>query len=185
MQLKQKLLLTLGFVTMIFIIQACRKYDFFGKSSGEFKVEDAKEWYYGTFKYQELYKAGLLKNVKTKLENKKMPYWPKGITKTVGSFQVVEMPYVGTNTLIEIIKPPLQEKEARIQAEAVLKHVLFIKNASGLVIPKVVHIVPDFEYLKINNFDISFNYVSNLDKNFSGWLMIYSWQDELEKSIYL
>ncbi len=114
-----------------------------------------------------------------------MPYWPKGITKTVGSFQVVEMPYVGTNALIEIIKPPLQKREAKIQAESVLKHILFIKNTSGLVIPKVVHIVPDFEYLKINNFDISFNYVSNLDKNFSGWLMIYSWQNELEKAIYL
>ncbi len=52
MRKNKKLLITVIAITSLLAIQACRKFDFLkpSKAETEFTVEDAKEWFYGTFK---------------------------------------------------------------------------------------------------------------------------------------
>lgn len=190
MQLKQKLLLTIGFLTMIFIIQACRKYDFFGKSSGEFKVEDAKEWYYGEFKKSAAFKevdnqslfsseptAGLITS-KQKVNYKKYPYWDKSNSYRKGSHEFIEMPLFRELNVIAL--PGMENlsiKEKRHVAASSLQKIVFIKQPNNKIITRLLTIVPTYDFLKSKNFDISDISFSNLDSRFSGLVSIRTWSE--------
>ncbi|MEJ8818105.1 hypothetical protein [Lacibacter sp. H407] len=190
-----KLLLILSFLTMIFIIQACRKYDFFGKTSKEFKVEDAKEWYYGVFKKSDAFTIVSDKNAiapfvtsgvyigrqqTSKTFYKKYPYWNKAINYSLGSLQVVEMPLqLEEKALVLPGMQHLSKLEKTTIAEGSITKLLFFKQTDGAITTRIVTLIPTLQYLKAKKFDISDNNLKKPDGSFEGFLMVQDWQGGL------
>lgn len=57
-------------------------------------------------------------------------------------------------------------------ANATLTRIVFIKTPNNKVVVREIDYVPDWEYLKTKNFDISSNSFAAVDNNFSGTLVV-------------
>jgi hypothetical protein len=175
---------------MLFIIQACRKFDFLSKAKDEFTTEDAKEWYYGTFKktnafygndHQSLFAGGLKSSSLAKSTNptyKKYPYWDKGVSYRKGEYEIVEAPLFRELNIIAIPGMEyLSYNEKKQVVDAALQKVVFIKKADNSVAIRVLTIIPTYNYLRTKGYDISDNTFSDLDPEFSGLVSIRTCQE--------
>lgn len=60
-------------------------------------------------------------------------------------------------------------------AENCLERIIFIKDVNGKIKIREISYIPDIEYLRNSQFDISKNQISNIDPNFSGAISVQKW----------
>lgn len=181
--LKLTPLLSVIFV-LILLIQACRKYDSSKSGTIQFKMEDAKEWYYGEFKksssFKQIDRSSVFAPDQLSVEVKKYPYWDKSIEYSIGGLQVVEMPVVRSFTQIPLAgSSNLTENEQKQIAESSIEKVVFLKTKQGNPVVRLLIFMPDIEYLRIKNFDISHNTMANPDSDFSGYIIVKEWDESI------
>lgn len=181
-------------------INSCRKYDTITRAStqsNKFSVEEAKEWFYGTFVKSDEYKS--LNKKKTEPNNgvtirsfsnslntlvpaQKYPSWKMAITDDKSTYSVVEMPYASERKYYEIKNEVHSLAEKQTLAHYSVMHTLFIKDNKGTIFARSVQITPDSAYLRNEKFDITHNSIAQMDNDFSGWVIISAWNgDALRK----
>jgi hypothetical protein len=194
MKLKQKLPAFLVLIMSILLVQACRKFDFFSKEGkpNEFKMEDAKEWYYGVFKKTSTFRTTdysspfspdkrLLTGAETNdTFYRKYPYWNEAISYARGSMQIVETPlFYEANVLVLPGMQNLTSAQRKLVAEGSLHKVLFFKKTDNSIVARTVTMIPALEYLQSKNYDISNNTIQNPDSEFDGFIVIKDWQNKV------
>lgn len=196
--LKRKLSVTLAVITMIVIVQACRKFDFTTKESKtpEFTIAEAKEWYYGVFKKSEGFKKidnsspfvwGKLgrRLVETDTELiRKFPYWNLAKSYVRGTVNVVEMPvFYETKYIPAVGLQHLSENQQQKITEAAFNKVLLIKSRTGNISLRIVTFIPDSAYALKNNYDLSQNAIESIDNSFSGYIIVRNWDEKIINAI--
>lgn len=172
MKRNKKMLTAVTLIAVIVLVQACRKFDFFSKESKkpEFTVAQAKEWYYGVFKGS----AEWL-NYDRQKNGVKLPDWKRGKYFKVGNTEFVEFPLIKAKTKIEIAsKGDLSTGDAVKIVNSSLSRIVFVKTNAKVTIREIDY-VPDFNYLKNAGFDISDNYIAEMNKEFTGTLILKTW----------
>ncbi len=171
---------------------ACRKNESTSKNPNELTVNEAKEWWWGTFRKSSEYKQidknsdyyRIIKKVNG-LENTlagfgKTPNWAKAISYKVGNFSVVELPLFYSrkvNILGDASNLDINQKQKAIAS--ILEKLILIKSKNGKIDVRIQTITPTFEYATANNFDVTKNTFNNIDKNFSGVIEVRKWDESL------
>lgn len=184
-------------IAAIVMLYACRKFDATSKQTAitptEFKLADAKEWYYGVFKKNASFKttdynspfAGtplVTNNSETNsgIFYKKYPYWNKAIEYNYGSLQIVEMPILlEAKVIVFMGDEDLSVSERKLVAEGSLQKVLFFKEQNSKTTVRLVTMIPSLKYLKSKGYDISNNTLKNPDAGFEGHVVIRNWHDKI------
>lgn len=183
--LRKRLWLPLAFIiSAIFIIQSCSKYDTAHKTKEpEFTVNEAKEWWYGSFKkspeYLEIEKKSAFA-ISNNLSEKKSPSWKRAITYRLGEFDVIEAPlvYETRRILLPQMGDIINTDEGKRIAEATSTRLLFFKSDDGSIQLRISTLVPTREYAKKKNYDLSSITLNNIPKDFQGYQMIRKWNEE-------
>lgn len=178
---------------------ACKRTSDIQPSKDTFGVDQAKEWYYGYFKKSIYFKklnvnspfvGDFYKTVSSRTSNtdagnlKKSPKWGLAQSVTKNGLQIVEMPILYDITTI--LLPGTQSKSQGVKeqlANASLNKILFIKKPNGQIAIRLVTIVPTIDYATGKNFDISNNNATNLEDNFSGYMMVRKWDETPIKTL--
>ncbi len=183
------------------VINSCRKRDLITPPIKEkFSVQEAKDWFYGSFvkteEYKNLNKSSLdrksSKSISTfsdlfdngKIPTQKYPSWKMAKHDDKKKYSVIEMPYAAENKYFEIKNNVHTDAEKRKLAHYTLTNAIIVKDSKGNIFPRIVHITPDSQYLRKENFDISNNGIVNMDNDFSGYVNIYRWNGEGLKKFY-
>lgn len=161
------LLLTLCTTAIIF---SCNKKDAVKlQSSTVFNGEYAKDWYYSTFK-----KSAEWANSPQK--GKKLPDWNKFSTGKLGNLDAIEFPLDEAIKEIPVIAAAsYNEADKKRIAEASLSRILFIKEKNGHISVKEITYIPDLDFLRQNQADISHCSVLDPENKFTGMLEIKKW----------
>ncbi len=165
--------------SLAFVIIACQKSADVPGSS-EFDVAAAKEWYYGVFK-----KSAAYNEYNRGTGGKKLPAWSKGIYKKIGGLEIVEFPLAKEkkSVLLDGENGLSAADNLRI-AEASLSRIVIIKTPGNRIVIREIDYIPEWNYLKMKNFDISHNSMTAMDKNYSGKLIVKKWNgEELSRKI--
>lgn len=178
---------------------ACKRTSDIQPSKDTFGVDQAKEWYYGYFKKSIYFKklnvnspfvGDFYKTISSRTSNtdarniKKSPKWGLAQSVTQNGLQIVEMPILYDITTI--LLPGTQSKSQSVKeqlANASLNKILFIKKPNGQIAIRLVTIVPSIDYATSKNFDISNNNATNLEDNFSGYMMVRKWDETPIKTL--
>ena len=174
-------------IVAISLFFACRKSDLQKKPAENFDVAAAKEWWYGTFRKTAEYKktdwTSPLAPPET-FSTKKYPSWKRAISYKRGTIQIIELPLVYEAN--SILLPGMQglngTKEGERIARSAIHKLVIIKQQNGTVSVRTVTIVPMPEYAKAHHYDMSHITMEKLPTDFSGYLMVGSW-DASEKNI--
>lgn len=184
MALKNKTLLIISFFTLIAILYACRKISVEQKPGSRFSIDQSKDWFYSYFKKTNEWRGVNIKNsggigIESEQDStftQRFPLWNMGEYADLGEAEMIEFPYLANHIKVQVPVYDTVDAEMRKKIyKATLKKVVFIRNQANQIIPRVVHIVPDYDYALAKNFDISSNQIKNLDNDFSGWVMSYQW----------
>ncbi len=90
--------------------------------------------------------------------------------------EIVEFPLIKSKKNFEIEKKnSLSSYDAKMIAENCLERIIFIKDVNGKIKIREISYIPDIEYLRNSQFDISKNQISNIDPNFSGAISVQKW----------
>jgi hypothetical protein len=173
----QVLLLICGTISLTFF-NSCQKQ---ANTEGIlFTSSDAKEWYYASFKKSPEYLS-----YDSKLNGKKLPDWAKGVYKKVGDIEIIEFPLKQEKTTVRIPEADrLSDIEKKQISAASLFRIAFIKNKKNNLVVRELNYLPEIQYLRNKNYDISQNSFANFDKNFSGRLIIKDWSGkEISRNI--
>jgi hypothetical protein len=163
---------TLAIAMMITII-ACRKSSTISSNAEEFTSKNMKEWYYGVFK-----KSPEFLQYNASATYPKSPVWKNSTYHKFGAMEVIEFPLVKTKSSLFIASPPGQSAEITKRiAEATLTRIAFIKTANGAIQVREVNYIPDWKYLSKHGFDISQNTLGNMDRDFSGRVIVRDWKE--------
>jgi hypothetical protein len=198
-QKKSIKLLCLSTVLTFATFFACKRTSDFQVTKDTFGVDQAKEWYYGYFKKSIYFKklnvnspfvGDFDKTVSSRTGNteagnlKKSPKWGLAQSVTKNGLQIVEMPILYDITTI--LLPGTQSKSQSVKeqlANASLNKILFIKKPNGQISIRLVTIVPSADYAASKNYDISNNNATNLEDNFSGYIMVRKWDETPIKTL--
>lgn len=142
-----------------------------------FEIDEAKEYYYGTFKKSQQYSTNLLKG-------KRLPDWSHGKAYKMGTMEFVEFPLVQEKKHVSVPGNLSPEDKKRI-ISATISRIAFIKLANGNVKTRLIQYIPDLDYLRKSNYDISHNQFNNVDKDFSGVIEVTDWSGKLVEGLVL
>jgi hypothetical protein len=164
------LLKFLGITLLLFVvISSCKKTlsdtEYEGKEV--FDAAAAKEWYYGVFKKSAEWKS-------SPEAGKKLPVWKHGTHRKLAGMDFVEYPLLKAKTGFPIPTNGLTITDRKKIFTASLKTVTFIKN-KGEVIMREINYIPDWEYLKKNNYDISSILDYSKENDFTGKMIVKEW----------
>ena len=174
----------MGFSVVIaasIIILACQKELSSPKDiSTKFDDKAAKEWYYGTFKKSPEY-AGY----NAAVSGKKLPDWKHGKSMRFGNYLVADFPLVKQKSSVTFpASSGLTDADKRRVAEASFSRMAFIKDNTGRIDTREIQFIPDMDYLVRHNYDISTNSFAQMDKDYSGFLVVKTWNgSEISRSI--
>lgn len=138
----------------------------------------AKEWYYGTFKKSAEWATSNLKG-------KKLPDWKHPVVGKLGNYDIVEFPLVSKTTSYPVYSNQanknLTTAEITRIASAAVSKIVFFKNG-GQIFVREINFIPEWEYLKANNYDVSDISILNKQKDFSGNIVVKKWDGSLLSS---
>ncbi|MDB5226632.1 MAG: hypothetical protein JWN78_825 [Bacteroidota bacterium] len=164
----------------IMIAFGCKKYNDQSETTKSTTVSFAKEWFYGVFN-----QSALFQSYNAKLNGAKLPDWKHGIYKKTGDIEIMEYPLVKART--KVFLPQSNSKRDNLKiAEGTLTRIVFFKRPNGEIIVRELDYVPDLAYLEKKGFDISDVSIGNIDKGYSGKLIVRKWDGtELSRRIIL
>lgn len=173
--------LSTAIILMIVILFSCQKEaSKISISEEEFSAAAAKEWYYGTFKKTVDYAAF---NATT--SGKKLPEWKISTKKKVGEYSVVDFPLAKQKSSVFFSQSTnLSENNKKRIAESSITKMSFIKSKNGKVDVRETTYIPDIDYLIRHNYDISSNSFGNIDDDYSGSIVVKTWNGkEISRTI--
>jgi len=138
------------------------------KVNAEFDAAFVKEWYYGTFKKS----SEWLSSVE---HGKKIPDWKHPVYKKIGNIKIIEYPLIKANKKIPVLSEKFLPLERVKLSEASVDRIVFVQKNDGKISVRELSFIPEWDYLKSNNFDIIDEVVSNNAKNFIGQLLVNDW----------
>jgi hypothetical protein len=187
---------TLLLLISVTVFIACKRSLADKMATEEFNVNAAKEWYYGVFKKSNEFKAldltsPFLSNrgnkSKTRTSSidsvlKKFPKWNLAKSYEKNGLQIVEMPllYNETTVLMPGMQNETNETKTKI-ANASLSKIIFVKKPDNSINVRLITLVPKVAYAQSKNYDISSNSLNRFDTNFSGFVMVRKWDEEIVK----
>lgn len=119
------------------------------ESTKDFDALFVKHWYYRTFENTSEWKSSWS-------EGKKYPSWKKGTYRKVGNLEIMEFPLLSEKTKRLI---PTSNSLSSVEIKKVfsfsITRILFIRNAKNEILVRIVDYIPNLEYLKEKNYDIS------------------------------
>lgn len=166
---------------LVFFSFACRRNDMaIKKETLNFSVDQAKAWF--TLNLTNNESSSIPKThariINGLPDNKKTLLWKFAIQKKNKQVEGVEVPYVGTNMVFEL---PDSSYKNNSERDAILKGIskraVIYKKPNGTVEIILVQIVPSYSYLLSHPNHFKDNYFLNLDKDFTGWIYTYNWND--------
>lgn len=161
-------------ILLITLFFACKPSVLEGSSNEEFSVNAAKEWYYGVFKKSAEY---ALNNIK--LKGDKSPTWNNAKYEKFGDIEVIEIPLSMERKLVSVPNFANQNNEDKKRiAQATINNLLIIRLPSKEIIVREIQYIPEIDYLRSRNFDISHLYYKAIDKEFDGIITIKKWNGE-------
>ncbi|MBL7702966.1 MAG: hypothetical protein JNM14_12000 [Ferruginibacter sp.] len=166
------------FLFFIFIFMGCQKdLSFEGtvNPNKEFTPAFVKSWYNRTFS-----KTAEFKNYNQKENGKKQPNWKHGTYRKVGNIEILEFPLLKEKKSIAVkSEKGLTSADKKRISSASLKRISFIRVANGEIIIRELDYIPDWEYLKAKNFDISDVQLGKADNKFTGRIVTKKWSGEV------
>jgi hypothetical protein len=155
------------------IISGCKKSDKSFVTSNEFNIENAKEWYYGTFKKSAEWAS-------SPLHGKKLPDWKHGIYKKVGGMEIIEFSLITSEKTVFITSSDELTAADKIRiTKSSLTKIAFIQKSNKVIEVRQTDYIPDFKYLQKHNYDISNASILKTDNNFTGKLIIRNWKGDI------
>jgi hypothetical protein len=192
--------LLFGLYFSLFLLPACTKRDFFipETATASFEIEDAKEWWYGTFKQSQRFtsfdlasdfikmKKGQSPNyLETLTPETRFPSWKSGNIVHAGSTTFIEFNLVQQYTSIPIpVKWGEDDNDRKRIANATIQKLLIVKKKNGLIVERIVTIIPSLDYLKKNNYFNKIENILTLPGDFSGIVLVRDW-NEVSKANWL
>ncbi len=176
--MKQKIPKVLQLFTLITMLNllfaSCEKDLYEQPTDTSFSPEDAKEWYYSNLKKSEQFK------VRSKINGNKLPDWKHGVYRKTEDFEIVEFPLMkDTKTVLLSKNNSLSSPNQRRVLAATLIRVVFIKNGNNKVELRELNYIPDYNYLESKGFDISGVDLSKEKNDFTGTLIIKTWDSQV------
>lgn len=146
----------------------CQKSDRFKNPnpSGNFNGQMVKEWYYTEFKGSAAWNASPQKG-------KKLPDWSHPRQFRIGANEVVEFPLTEERSAYPV--PEASPADAARIAEASLSRIAFIKDPAGHIEVRESRLVPELNYLRQQQYDISSQYPAEGSGNFTGRIYVTRW----------
>lgn len=116
----------------------------------------------------------------------KLPVWTEGVAPKKGENQIVEFQLKYFERIVLIPKEVSTDLTERKRfAESSLDRVLIFKKENGTIDTRIINYIPDINYFKKQNYNISKNKITSLDKEYTGWIIIKNWQEEILKAWYI
>lgn len=158
----------------IVIVIGCRKTfstkEFTFSENTEFTSASVRKWYYTTYRKSEEYRTAWA-------NNRKMPDWNNGSAYKRGQFSFLEFPLLKEKTALLVGKDSvLSASQASQIVNASVSRVLFIRTANNQVVVREVNYVPDWDYLKKHDFDISQARYKQAGDDFTGTMIVKDWK---------
>jgi len=175
-----KILLKLSvLVSMVILIAiSCKKdlsFDGNGDSRKDFTSAFVKSWYNKTFM-----KSPEFATFNQKENGKKQPDWKNGTYRKVGNMEILEFPLLREKKSISVkSEKGLTSADKKRISSASLKRISFIRTANNEIIIRELDYIPDWEYLKTKNFDISDVQLGSADNKFTGSIVTKKWSGEI------
>ncbi|MGB4776269.1 MAG: hypothetical protein WBP45_13925 [Daejeonella sp.] len=168
--MKLKILIISAFALFLFFF-SCRK-DF--KSQLQQDQLDpflalAKENYYSA-----LGKSSLLQSDSAAVKGRVLrPKWTRGYVSKISGYELAEIPVLNNKKEIAVYNfsnKPLSKEDQLNILNASFQRLLIFRNKAGIFNQCLLSYIPDLEYLKNHQYDASGNYLSKLQKDFSGYI---------------
>jgi hypothetical protein len=168
------LILIFSSVFLFVAITGCKRNGILNAKTGTFNVDNAKEWYYGTFKNSAEWSRSSLKG-------KKLPDWKHGSYRRAGNLEILEFPLVSSVKSFLIPSSELATSDKKRLAEASVTRVSFIKTKSGKIFLRELDYIPEWGYLNKQNFDMSKASLAP-EARFTGKVTVKNWDGTLVSS---
>lgn len=161
-------------VMLNLLFTSCEKDLYEQPTDTSFSPDDAKEWYYSNLKKSEKFK------VSSKNNGDKLPDWKNGAYRKIGNFEMIEFPLMKNKNVFLLAKNnSLSDAEKRRILDASLTRVVFIKKGNNKIELRELNYIPDYKYLASKGFDISGVDLSKEKNDFTGTLIIKTWDSRL------
>lgn len=156
------------------ILNSCKKTSIFDEqgnleANSDFNATNIKTWYYKTFENSA---EGALKGT-----DKKYPIWKNGIYYKLSTFEVFEFPLIKNKNEMSVPSNLSQADKKRV-AESSLARIRFIKDKIGKISVVEVNYIPEIQYLRNNNYDISNVAMGEENSDFTGRMILKKWNGE-------
>lgn len=159
----------LSFFFIIMLVWGCKKVSSPNNSS-QFSVQTVKNWF-NSIPYNS-FNANNSDN--NPLNTSKAIDWNNPFEFKIGEENIVEFPI----TLKKNKGLSLKANSESIYTEkdvTTLNRMVFKENANGIISAAVMIVIPNSSYLNSRQFNLSGNHYKNLEKDFSGIVLFYSW----------
>jgi hypothetical protein len=161
-------------VMLNMLFASCEKDLYEQPTDTSFSPDDAKEWYYSNFKKSEHFKVSSKKN------GDKLPDWKRGAYRKIGDFEIIEFPLMKNKKTFPLAKNnSLSDADKRRILNASLARVVFIKNGNNKIELRELYYIPEYKYLQSKGFDISGVDLSKERNDFTGTLIIKTWDSQV------
>lgn len=183
--MKSSLLLSILTIIILLGIIACRKNLINeelnpDQKSVDVNVAAAKKWYYETFKKSAEWTSYNSARTRTSNANtQKEPDWERGTYNKLGNLEITEFPLLRSNTSFSLPAASLTDEEKIKIAKASLSRIAFIKNEKNEITVREIDYIPEWQYLKKKNFDISKAMYGKPGDDFTGRIFIKNWNDDI------
>ena len=107
--------------------------------------------------------------------NRKTPWWGRATANKTNLFEFVEVPLFYSRKIITLISKKDDPIDMEI-AKASFDRLIIFKDKKGNIDQRIVSFIPDKDYLRKHNGDISHNKIDKLDKDFTGYLLYKNWE---------
>lgn len=157
-----------GLISLTALFIACRK-NLNESTADTFSQNEAKEWYYSTFKKSSEWQQ-------SKEKGKKLPDWKNGTYRRVGNMEIVEFPLMKERKSYAIPSAiSLSSSEIRKITDGSLSRIAFIRASNNEIAVREVDYIPDIDYLELKGYDICDIKLGNKENNFSGRIITKKW----------
>jgi hypothetical protein len=139
----------------------------------EFTIPAVRQWYFQVFEKSQEWKTAWAKG-------KKYPQWSKGSYQKIGNLEIWEFPLVKEKTKFIVRKDnSITAAETRKIVDASFSRVLFIRNSAREIVVREVDYIPEWQYLKNNNFDVNMAGYGKSGDDFTGTLVVKDWNESV------
>ncbi|HEY0066410.1 MAG TPA: hypothetical protein VGB46_03580 [Flavisolibacter sp.] len=139
----------------------------------EFTVPAVRQWYFQVFEKSQEWETAWAKG-------KKYPQWSKGTYQRIGNLEIWEFPLIKEKTKFLVRKDnSVTVAETRKIVDASFSRVLFIRNSAREIVVREVDYIPEWQYLKNQNFDVSMSGYGKAGDDFTGTLVVKDWNESV------